>query len=719
MEQLADQIRAHRAAYYRGAPRVEDAEFDALEDRLRQLDPDHPVLAEVGAPVDERTEGSDSISADSVEAARQEGTENLAQGLLRDSDAFYDQRGPSWKTYKTRYLALQAQAPGHPVFDQIVPARGLEWPKAAHEIPMGSLNKVNRPEELQAWATRCDQLLEQMELDPVSSDLTAVEKLDGISIELVYDHGEFETAITRGDGVVGERITPNAVRMKGVLARIPHPGRVSVRGEIILRKSDVDEYSRFKREVDPKFERVKSLRNTAAGVARTKELRQLPACALLSVLVYDVEGLEDFGHERERFDWLQAQGFQVPFFENGDVEAMLELHQRYQDTQRGQLDYEIDGLVIRTSSLRAFAMLGELNRRPRGAVAFKFLNEAQVSGVKCIEWSTGDSGRVTPIALIDPPVLLAGAEVKQASLHNLGLVQQLGIGVGDQVLVSRRNDVIPYVEKVVVDSGHTESPPEYCAVCESALERDGEYLLCPNPSCDARVRGRLKTWVKQLGLLEWGEKTIEALHDQGLVREPSDLYRLRLSDITALPGYGEVTARKLLEPLQTNKEVPFPLFIAALGIPAVSKETGKLLWAAGYGDVDTILQASEEELAQVEGLGSIKAQKIQSGLAARREEIDRLQTQGVRPVRPDQEGPLRGWSFCFSGAQSRPRKELVRIVESQGGTVASGVTKDLSFLVLADPNSTSTKAQKARKLGVQILDGPGFEALVREQGGTV
>jgi DNA ligase (NAD+) len=715
VEALAAQIRAHRAAYYRGEPDIEDEEFDALEDRLRALAPNHPVLAEVGAtPESEPRDGS--VPRSELQAERTRDAEDLAASLQADSDAFYEQRGPSWSSYKARYLALVETRPDHPVFDRIVPARGLEWPKASHEIPMGSLNKVNTPEELHQWAERCDQLAQGMELEPVSSDLAVVEKLDGISIELVYDHGRFETAITRGDGVIGERITPNALRMKGVREKIEHSGRVSVRGEIILRKSDAEEFSAFKREVDPKFEKLKSLRNTAAGVARTKDLKHLPGCALLTVLFFDVEGIEELDHERHRFEWLREQGFDTPRCEFLDLAGVERLHAEYQDRTRGQLDYEIDGLVVRVASLRAFALLGELNNRPRAAVAYKFGNEMQVSGVQSIEWSTGDSGRVTPIARIDPPVFLAGAEVRQASLHNLARVQSLQIGPGDQALVSRRNDVIPYVEKVVVDGGETESAPARCGVCETELERDGEYLVCPNRDCPARVRGRLKTWVKQLGLLEWGEKTLEALHERGLVREPADLYRLSTKDLTALPGFGEVSAGKLLNPLHAKKDIPFPTFIAALGIPAVSKETGKLLMQAGFDTLDSLYEATPEQLAEVEGLGAIKADKISTGLSQRKAEIERLAEVGVRPVRPEHGGPLHGLSFCFSGAHSRPRKTLARWVEDHGGTVASGVTKGLSYLVLSDPNSTSSKAQKARKLGVEILDEAGFEALLESKG---
>jgi DNA ligase (NAD+) len=463
---------------------------------------------------------------------------------------------------------------------------------------------------------------------------------------------------------------------------------------------------------------VKSLRNTASGIARTKDIKHLAACRFLTASFYDVEGVEGLATEQDKLRWLEAQGLGTPHFAFGDADAVVKLHAEYEGSTRRGLDYEIDGLVVRAASLDAFNLLGELNHRPRAAVAFKFGHSMEVTTLLDLQWSTGDTGRITPVAIIEP-VILAGAEVRQASLHNLAKVQAMEIGIGDQVLVSRRGDVIPYVERVVVDSGRREEPPSTCRACGTAVERDGEYLVCPNEDCPARRRGRVKTWIRQLGLLEWGERTIETLYERGLVREPADLYRLTADDITALDGYGEITAAKLLEPLAAKKKVPLPTFIAALGVRSVSKETGKLLVHAGYDTVERILGATVEKLAAVEGLGEIKAEKILGGLSARVDEIERLRAVGVEPVRPEAGGPLSGLSFCFSGAHSRPRKELVHIVEKNGGTVRSGVTKGLTHLVLADPSSTSSKAQKARNLGTEIIDEAGLEALVTERGGEV
>lgn len=716
IERLAEKIRYHRDRYYNDQPEIDDSEFDALEDRLRQLAPDHEVLGEVGAaPVDAALESKAEAEADAL--VQEQDADALAERLVQEQLRFYDGKTSDPKMYLGLYIALERSAPSHPILAQVVPPRGRDWVKARHEIPMGSLNKVNTREQLEEWAERCDKLATEAELDAISADLSVTEKLDGISIEVLYDHGQLEAAITRGDGVVGERITPNVAQMQGVPRTIDHRGRVSVRGEIILTKADAERFTVHKKSVDPKFTVVKSLRNTAAGIARTKDPKLLPGCRMLTILFYDIEGVEGLKTDEDKLEFIESQGFSTPFVDFGDVEKMVEVWQAYEDTRRKALAYEIDGLVVRANDLRTTALLGELNHRPRAAVAFKFGNEMEVTELVGIQWSTGDSGRITPIAQIEP-VFLAGAEVRQASLHNIGKVRAMKIGVGDQVLVSRRNDVIPYVEKVVVHGPNEEQAPERCAACERPVTVDGEYLVCTNLDCPARRLGRLKTWVKHLGLLEWGEKTFVRLLDEGLVNEPADLYRLTEDDITKLSGFAQISAQRLLAPLATKKELPLPVFIAALGIPSVSRETAKLLRGAGYDSIDAILAAEPEALAEVEGLGAIKAEKILTGLAARKEEIDRLESVGVRPTTLEEAGPLAGLSFCFSGPATRPRKELAAIVENNGGQVASGVKKGLDYLVLSDPESTTSKAQKARKIGTEIIDEAAFEALVEARGGT-
>lgn len=600
---------------------------------------------------------------------------------------------------------LRALAPGHPALARVgAPPVSKEWEKARHAIPMGSLNKVTTEDELEEWIARCDELLEKDGLAGIRGDLFVTEKLDGLSLELVYSEGRLVDGLTRGDGEVGERITANVRRMRGVPERIAHEGTLSIRGEIVLRISDRARY----------FPDYSSTRNAAAGTARRLDG---VGCEHLTVLVYDVADELDLSDAVAKLALLRGLGFATPHGFTGDAAAVRELYREYDRARRATLDYEIDGLVVRANDLRKEAQLGELNRRPRGATAFKFPSPAKRTKVIAIGWDTGPSGRVTPVAEVEP-VELVGAMVRRASLHNLANVRRLGIGVGDEVMVSRRNDVIPYVEEVVESVGAPVTPPTTCATCGSTLRQDGEYLLCREDSCRARVEGRIRYWIDAVGALEWGDKLVHALVERGLVREPVDLYRISIDDIASLERHGKKSAENALTQLRSRLPLRLPTFLAALGIEGFSTQTARLLVSAGYNDLDRLLGADVDALAAIAGLGEIKARMIVAGLAARAPEIARLREAGIGPVSSEVAGPLDGRSFCITGKQSRPRKELEQWIESHGGRVLSGVTKDLDFLVIDDPSSMSSKAVKARKYGTRLLREDELDALVTSDEAT-
>jgi DNA ligase (NAD+) len=601
---------------------------------------------------------------------------------------------------------LRALDPTHPVLAKVGSAELVtEWEKARHLIPMGSLNKAVSEEELRGWLCRCEELLEKDKLGPIGDDLFVAEKLDGISIEVVYRGGKLTDAITRGDGELGERITQNVARMKGVPPRLRDPeGHVetrelSFRGEIILRLSDMKR---------PQFATVTSPRNAAAGTSKRFDGQ---GAEHLTVLFYDIADHLDVVTEEEKFAFLRGLGFQTPQTKRGSMEDVLALYDSYDKGLRAGLDYEIDGLVVYVNDLRTQALLGEVNRRPRGAVAFKFASPSKITTVLGIVWDTGPSGRVTPVALV-APIELAGGTIQRASLHNAANVRALGIGVGDEALVSRRNDVIPYVEEVVTKKGTPAEPPTVCPRCHAPLFPQGEYLLCRNDDCPALIEGRIQNWVGAIGALEWGDKLIAQLVEAKLVREPADLYRLKVEDIAALDRRGEKSAKKCLTQLRSRLPLTLPVFIAALGMDNFALQTARLLVSAGYTSIEKMLAATEEELAAVNGLGAIKAANIVKGLRAREAEIGRLEDAGIVPVAPENAGPLAGMSFAFTGAQTRPRAELVAMVESNGGRVLSGVTKELGYLVIADPESASTKAEKARKYGTKLITEEQLEAMV-------
>lgn len=628
ISELLGLLTTYKDAYYNGTPLVSDAAYDALEDELRELAPDHEFFATVGAPA----------------------------------------------------TAVTA------------------WEKARHAIPMGSLNKAVSEEEFRAWAARCDELGKKDKLEAITSDLFVTEKLDGLSLAVSYDKGKLVDAITRGDGEVGERILPNARRMKGVPAKLKKAVSVTVRGEIILKLSDMKKA----------FPGAANPRNQASGTSKRFDGM---GCEHLTVMFYDLDG-EELATETEKFERLEELGLIVPFGEATDLDGALQIHQDYSKTRRAKLDYEIDGLVVRAHDVRVQHMLGELGNRPRAAVAYKFASQAKVSRLIDILWETGSSGRVTPVAIVEP-VQLAGAVVQRASLHNAGNVAALGIGIGDEVLISRRNDVIPYVEEVVKSGGKPAKPPAACGTCKSKLEKIGEYLSCRNyDDCQALIEGRIENWIDALGVLEWGDKLINQLVEAELVREPADLYKLKPAQIAGLERRGMVIAEKVLANLKAQLPLSLPKFLAALGIENLGLQTAKAI-AGKFDTLEKVQAAKEAELAAIPGVGPAKGKAAFEGLAARKAEIKRLLAVGVVPVAKAAGGPLAGKTFCFTGALGRPRKELEQMVESRGGTLLSGVTKDLHYLVMADPNSGSSKAEKAKKYGTQCLDEAQFMAMVQ------
>jgi DNA ligase (NAD+) len=650
---------------------------------------DHPPIAG-GIRVDPKQQKRIDDLADRIERYRA----SYYAGHPEISDAAFDALEDE----------LRGLDPTHLVLAKVGSAALVtEWDKARHEIPMGSLNKAVSEDELRTWLARCDELLAKDKESSMAGDLFVAEKLDGISIEVIYKQGKFAEAITRGDGDWGERISQNVARMKGVPPRLKEKKNLSVRGEIILRLSDMKKH----------FPGVTSPRNMAAGTAKRFDGQ---GCEHLTVLFYDVADHVDLPTQAEKFEWLRRLGLATPSTSQGTIDDVLALYRRYASELRASLDYEIDGLVVYGNDLHKATLLGDVNHRPRGAVAFKFASPAKVSKVVDILWDTGSSGRVTPVAIVEP-VELAGAVVRRASLHNAANVRALGIGVGDEVLVSRRNDVIPYVEEVVDKRGKSAGPPDACPVCGAPLVTEGEYLICRNDAgCRALIEGRIENWIDAIGALEWGDKLIEQLVEAGKVKEPVDLYRLKVPDIADLDRRGEKSAKKCLDQLTSRLPLTLPVFVAALGIENFALQTARLLVSAGYDTIEKMLEAKEDELAKIPGLGPTKAAFIVRGLNKRREEIHRLLEAGIVPVRPEAAGPLSGVAFAFTGSATRPRGELTRLVEDNGGRVLGSVTKELNYLVIADPQSTSSKAVKARQYGTKLITEEQFIELLQEKG---
>lgn len=533
---------------------------------------------------------------------------------------------------------------------------------------------------------------------------------------LRYEDGHLVRAATRGDGEVGEDITRNVVKMKGVVHFIKgFTGHL--RGEIILRKSDWKAH----------FPTYSNPRNAASGIAKRQDGEGVEH---LTVLHYQL--LRDSGtpvpSKAVEFHAMGKIGCALPnWIPVTDLTAALQVYQNYCNGQREALDYDIDGLVIEHNDLSLMETLGDLNKRPKGAVALKFPHDTKPTVLRNIRWQVGKSGRITPVAEFDT-VNLAGANVSNATLHNLSNIEKLCRGgkvthlsVGDEIMVSRRNDVIPGVESVIQsNSGHPLKAPDECPACKTLLIMQGEYLLCRGEDCPAQVLGGISRWVKKIGVLGLGDSIIEALIEHAGVTDPADLYTLDPNKIEGIPTGTDGsrlgrTAHIIVDELKSKAELPLHVLIGSLGIPLCARSVCKTIVDAGFDDLDKIESATLTQIANIPGIGSAKAAEFINGVSARRTLIDKLLDNGVT-IKAKSVGVMTGKSVCFTGVRS---PEMEKAIEDAGGTVKGSVGSGLTYLVQKDASSMSGKSQKAAALGVQIVDLDGMWAILgRPQGGT-
>jgi DNA ligase (NAD+) len=634
IEALVEQLQQAQDAYYNGDPIMSDAEYDALEDELRELDPKNAFFKRVGA-----------------------------------------------KAKKTK------------------------WKKVKHGAPMGSLLKVQTSDEFAKWFADASGKIQAAagagDIDKASDEKVVSEKLDGISISLRYEEGKLIQAVTRGDGITGEDITRNVLLMKGAV-QDARDLTGFVRGEIVLRKSD------HKKHV-PEY---KNPRNAASGIAKRES--DPDPCKHLTILCYQLisehHKIRDKGME---FKLLDALGFKTPNWTTcKTAAAVVKVYDAYNGGKREKLDYDIDGLVVECNSLAIMDHLGEHDGRPKGARAFKFPHDEQPTKLREIVWQVGNSGRITPVAYFDS-VDLAGASVSQASLHNVDNMARLAaqcpqgmFGMSDKILVSRRNDVIPYVEKVLRPSKNARfATPTDCPSCGTKIKRDGAYLLCPNTAkCPAQKSGAVKRWVNKLGIKDWGDTLIDALVEKGIVKTPADLYGLDEKELAAvtLSGkkVGASTAKRVMKNLNAKKELRIADFVGSLGIDMWGRSMTQTIVDAGLDTLEKMEDATVKEIASISGVGETKAVKFVEGFRRSRKLMDELVEAGVEVKKPITGGKLSGISFCFTGIRDPAFAD--EILEA-GGTVKNSVGKGLTYLVAKDPKSTSGKAKKARAQGTEVI----------------
>jgi DNA ligase (NAD+) len=593
-----------------------------------------------------------------------------------------------------------------------------------HAVPMLSLDNVTSADQFLEFDERARRLAGGSAVIEYMGE----PKLDGVAVEVVYEDGEIRVASTRGDGVDGENITANvktirsvALRLRQSEARWPVPRRVDVRGEVIYDRSAFAQLNRQRAAAgEPLFANP---RNAAAGSLRQLDSR-ITAGRPLDVFFHGVGRVDGAAFETfvELFAALRSWGLRTnPRNRHcGDAQAVVRYFEELSG-ERDRLPFEADGIVAKVNSIAMQRRLGEVSRSPRWAVAFKFKAQQGTTRVRNIVPSVGRTGVLTPVAELDP-VSVGGVTISSASLHNMDEVERKDVRIGDLVLVERAGDVIPYVVKSFAEerkgSERTFAMPDRCPVCAAPVMREegAAAYRCLGLQCPAKLREVVRHFASKhaVDIDGLGEKLVGQLVEKGLVRDVADLYVLSEDQLVGLDRMGEKSARNLIAAIDASRRTSLARLIHGLGIPQVGEHVAGLL-AEEFGSIDALAVADEAALMEVREIGPQIAREVVAFLAAEanRAVLQRLRDAGVRPtaaVRRRRDGPLAGKTFVLTGALSMPRDEAGRSIAAAGGSVTSTVSKKTDYVVAgSDPGS---KLDKARRLGVEILDEDGLRRLL-------
>ena len=587
-----------------------------------------------------------------------------------------------------------------------------------HPHPMTSLDNAFNVAELENFEARLERIL----ASEAAIDYLVELKIDGLSVNLLYEADTLVWAATRGNGVEGEEVTLNVMGIPGIPRQVEGaPERLEVRGEVYLSK---EEFARINAEREEVGEALfKNPRNAASGTLRQLDPR-VSAGRNLQAFFYGVGEPRALGvrTQAEILTWLEAHGFRVnPQHERIEgIAALEEVMTRWQ-AERQSLAYEADGLVAKVNDLALQEDLGYTSRAPRWAIAYKFPAEEVPTTLHAITLQVGRTGKITPVAELEPR-LLEGTEVSRATLHNPGFIQDLDLRIGDRVIVHKSGGIIPEITRVLVDE-RTEDLfsytfPSDCPECSEPLIEDGANLRCVNPACPAQVLGNLKHYASRQAMDIEGlaGKTLERLLREGLIRNLPELYDLGIEQLEALEGFGKVSAGNLVKQLEASKTRPLERFIFGLGLPHVGTRTAQLL-ARAFPSVDRLLAATPEEMSALHDMGETTAHAVYEALHQDRvqEVIKGLQARGVAPQATAQEvtgDALKGLSFVLTGSLSEPRERVKARLEALGARVSSSVSKKTSYLVAGE--EPGSKLDKAQSVGVSVLDEAGLERLLGE-----
>jgi DNA ligase (NAD+) len=600
-----------------------------------------------------------------------------------------------------------------------------EFAEIKHEIPMLSLSNAMDEAEIREFYGRVERLFRDNSLETTEIYFSVEDKFDGVAVSLRYENGIFLKGATRGDGFVGEDITQNLRTIKSIplKLRTHNPPKVlEVRGEVLFLKEAF---------VQLNEERVKSgedafanPRNAASGSLRQLD-QNITATRPLTFFCYGIgvnEGLELPDGHVESIRLLESFGFRSsPLLRRVKGEAGLVATYEEAQSKRLTLPYEVDGMVIKVDSRKAQETLGFRERSPRWAIAAKFPPVEETTKLEDVIYQVGRTGAVTPVAVLKP-VRVGGVVVSRATLHNEDEITRKGLKIGDTVVIRRQGDVIPAVVSAITSArSGTEREivfPKTCPICSSSLERpkDEAVARCPSKKCAAKVEGRVLHYASRNGadIEGLGEKIVELLCTEGLVKSIADLYHLKVSDLIELPGFAKLSSENLIAAIKKSQNVPLSRFLYGLGIRHVGERTARVI-AENVGDIDKFLQLKESDLLKMPEIGEETAKAIDSFLRDAEEIsiVKGILAAGVTPekVAPRSEGKFTGKTFVLTGTlPTLSRSEAQEKIEALGGKVSSSVSKKTSYVVAGE--DAGSKLTKARELGINIVSESEFLELI-------
>lgn len=650
---------------------------------------------------------------------------NALKAEIREHNKrYYEQDAPTVSDYEydmlmQRLKKLESEHPELKTADSPTQKVGgkasAAFSAVTHEVALESLNDVFSVEEVESFVTKVSEAVPDAEY-------VAEPKIDGLSVALYYENGVFVQGATRGDGVTGEDVTANLLTINDIPKRLENaPEHLAVRGEVYMSKTVFAELNE-QREINGE-QLLANPRNAAAGSLRQLD-PEVARSRRLSIMVFNVQSVSgrEFKTHAETLDFLREMGFPTVAYSVCKTAEECSAKIAEIGESRENFPFDIDGAVIKLNSLAGRALLGSTSKAPRWAVAYKYPPEKKETKLVDIVIQVGRTGVLTPTAELEP-VRIAGSTVSRATLHNIDNITSKDIRIGDTVIIQKAGDIIPEVVEVVKEKRSGEESvytmPEKCPVCGTKVVREADEAAtrCVNPECPAqKIRNIIHFASKDaMDIDGLGPAIIEQLAEQKLVNSPADLYYLRYEDLVEIERMGVKSANNLIKAIENSKNAGLDRVIFALGIRNIGSKAGKIL-AEKYGDIDSLSDATEEELTKIEDIGPIMAKSITNFFSSTGaiDIIQKLRFAGVdlTYTKKSTDNRFEGMTFVLTGTlPTYSRDEASEIIENFGGKTSSSVSKNTTYVLAGE--KAGSKLTKAEQLGVKIIDEAEFDSMIK------